>query len=261
MQHYLFDSNNRYLYQVPSNPVEPQKLRLRQLPEGEYTLVTVANNTTEGVSLGKLVARKTTLSDMYIHLLRKQGDGSFAPSDELFWNKRRFVAKRNERSHYWCDLANIHCHLEVKVMWRGVPPYASGAYKLVLSGIPTQYRVDSFHHSLLLTEDATSPQGESTAKQVVHKFPAIAPNTQGKYSTETELFGQMLFYKIITLRYTQKYIPTLQLFHGIEPVCKPIPLEKAFTKWGWNPDSFPEQNFRIAIEILQNGTVIETFEK
>lgn len=119
LRHFLFDAKGVFVKEVLSNPSHPQKLRLRRLAAGKYTMVTIANSSQERTQLTQLEPQKSLLSHFMLRVLPEGVKGS---SDELFWNVRSFEVQRGLLRTYYCDLANIHCHLTVRVKWEGVPP-------------------------------------------------------------------------------------------------------------------------------------------
>jgi len=253
--HFLFDGQGYFLREVPQKSNFPQRVWLYGLAEGNYTMVSLANTTLEKSSISKL-AVNSSLSDFKLAVSHHFDNKNLGNVDDLYWSCRPFKVLNNKRSHYYCDLSSITCHLFLKVRWESKPPFA-GSYSYCLSNVPTNYSLDPSKVTLshVIYHDVTSENKLPGAKQVVHTFPSIDGDL-GQYAISEKLFGKTLYGEFVTLRYTNDYIPTLQLFHEDQPITKALDLGRAFRSWGWLPDSYPLQRFHIELLIKDDGHVV-----
>lgn len=255
MRHFLFDERGRFIREVAFNAKTPQQLRLLKLPVGNYTIVTVGN-ATEGTSSLSALSSQSSLHDFKLSVIKQFDAGSLGKGDELFWSTRTFVSERNKRHRYICDLSNIHCHLFVKISWKKKPPYTGNKYMMQLEGVTTRNTLDPTRTHITKIISSNSVSGsESTDKRVVQTFPGL-DGAFGTYRIAEQLYGVRLYGEFVSLRYTNKHIPTFRLYYGDKAVTKPIDLSRAFAAWNWRPDEQPEQIYRIEMEILDDETVV-----
>lgn len=247
VQHYLFDANGLYVGELRSNPHDPQNLRLQGLAKARYTIITIGNAGTDakGVNtiLPTLVPGKSRLSDFQLSLyetaqLRRN-------SEELFWNAIDIDLAKNVGERYVADLANIHCHLKYRVVWQDTPEQ-DGTYRMEMKGVTSGY---------ILDPAVAGPEIVVNAGQGIrHLFPKHSGGLTS-YESNVELFQHRLEGEIISLRYRDDCIPTVQLFKEEQPITKPIDLLKVFKAWGWRPDTRAEQVYKIEIRINRDGSV------
>lgn len=260
-RHFLFDGNDTYVREVPADLLNPQRVILRDLTDGNYTVLTVANNSDEFTALTSLEKDKTTLADLCLALAKEvPGGGAFEAAEELFWNSRGFEFKTNEKRHYICDMANIHCHLFLKVEWEDVPPNGSKGFIVELTNLTSAYKLQT---DKLLTLHVAGEQppyenrNEPTSDYVVHQFPSSPPLPLCTVRVEETLRGHELFAEVRTLRYLNDRIPTIQLVHdGKKLFNKPIDLTPIFQDWGWFPNLSHEQRYSISLKILRDQRVV-----
>ena len=243
MNHYLFDEAGVFMTELPSNPASPQELHLPVLEKGKYQVLTIGNMGTSVALLPALKKGVTKLSDLTLSLT---GDDS-APRgnvDELFWNTQAVeVAEGQCGQIYLCDMANIHCHLEIYVVWKKTPPY-DGDYTFRLSNLSGEYRLDP-----------SRDYGLEVIDGVTHRFPAYTDKKAVHEKTE-RLFNLSLKTEMITLRYYDDRMPILQIFHGDKAVSRPLDLTTAFREWGWRVSARPEQIYKIQATIFDDGSVV-----
>lgn len=255
LRHFLFDAKGVFVKEVRSNPKHPQKLRLRRLDAGRYTMVTLANASQERTQFTNLEPRKSLLSQF---MLRVLPEGVKGLSDELFWNVRSFEVQRGVLRTYYCDLANIHCQLTVRVKWEGVPPDATTAhYSMELQRVSEGYPVHPpFRNEILVLRDESEQDASaSTLNQVVHHFPLLADDG-ATYRLDAPMTQLELEERFTTLRYTNETIPILRILKDGVLYRKEIDLRKAFRNWGLFPDKHVEQDYRILIEMKRDGRMI-----
>lgn len=246
MRHFLFDGEGNFVRELPQNATSPQKLRIKGLSKGHYTVVTVGNSTVANTFLTPLVAKQSLLSDFVLQLKRRASfEEAYAHADELFWNTKSFEITGEGAQHYVCDLANIHCHLFFQVSWQSTPP-AAGNYQIELTNLSEQYALDPAKSSLTL--EVNSSLG------VVHTFPLHGEKTH-KMLQVVALFNHQLTGEFISLRYKNDRIPTFQVKKDGEAITRQLPLAEAFEAFGWIPDRRPVQIYRIQIRINDNGSV------
>lgn len=256
MRHFLYDSQGRFIREVPSNPRHPQRLKMRDLPVGRYTMLTISNATAEHTTLNN-IGEGTTLGEALLEVTTNKGKEApyYENGDELFYNTRSFECVSNEKHTYYCDLSNVHCHLHVKVRWKeGRPKYLDGAYQLRQSLVANRYRLSRTPLQINIKESPGAPHGVSTYQQVVHSFPEGYHYAPIHASSET-LFNMELHFYFVTLRYTNAQYPQIQLFRGGQAVSSEVDLQRAFEAWGWVPDEDAEQIYRIEMVVGADGSV------
>lgn len=252
LRHFLFDQQGNFIREEMQDPASSQTLRLRQLPWGEYTMLTVGNATDNT----QLTPQTVNLQAMLLSLPDVQPDGSRANGDQLFWNACEFVAEKNKERRYVCDLSNIHCHLFVRVFWNNRPP-RNGTYTMQLEGVPVENTLDPRreHQRVIIFDNEGVKGNTSTQNRAVHSFPGLIGEL-GTHIVQAPLYNFELQGEFITLRYTNSHIPVFRLYFGPEAITKPIDLAKAFAAWGWRPDQHLEQVYRIQMEIFDDGKVV-----
>lgn len=259
-RHFLFDGGGLYLREVPAHPTNRQRIVMRGLPEGSYTMLTIGNMSEGYTALSGLEAGVSRLSEVRLALEQQIPSGdAFSNAEELFWNFRRFRSERGQRHHYLCDMSNIHCHLYLRVEWEGVPPNGSRQFSVELSQLTPAYTLRVVdEHTLHVA--GRLPKGwnrdEPASGYVVHHFPYSELPPSGVVRVDEELRGQELYAEVRSLRYLDDRIPTLQLLHeGNRLFNKPIDLTPMFHDWGWFPNQHHEQIYRIHLRILRDGHV------
>ena len=256
MRHFLYSADSIYLREVYAQRDNPQYVRLSNLIPGAYMMLTVANSSPAGTLLDHLEPG-STLREAQLRLAKalEQTAGLYQNSEELFYNLRSFRTNGDTPIRYYCDLSNVHCHLQVQVEWEDKPKYLSGAYELRASRIAAAYDLGRWYGDpIVIARGNGHTPTESTLTDVVHHF----PTELGKMIThhqERQLFDMKLYYDLISLRYRDDAIPVLRLYYQGEPVTTEIDLSKAFKEWRWYPDLIPAQIFRIKILIHPGGSV------
>lgn len=247
MRHFLFRQDGVYIGEVPSNPANPQDLELKGLAQGRYTIVTVGNAGTdskgENTVLSPLESGKSKLADFQLALYGT--DQLRRNSEELFWNTISVDLTDRKTEKYTADLANIHCHLQYRVVWQDAPDL-DGTYRMEMTGASDGYSLDPAQASPEITVNAQH--------SIKHLFPKHSDRLTG-YESKTDLFQHRLEGEIVSLRYRDDRIPTIRLFHGDQAITKPIDLGRVFAEWGWRPDKRAEQIYRIEIRINRDGSI------
>lgn len=258
-RHFLFDGDGRFVREVPSCAGDRRQVRLRRLPEGEYTMVTVGNASEARTVLADPVPGATRLEDfrLAVRALQAGDDGTLGEADELFWNSRTFRYEAGRRLTYLCDMANIHCHLYLRVTWEDVPPAGGADYSLELSRLTPGYTLQPDpEYDIVVAGSRTERSAESDLKYVVHRFPRVELPAAGVVRVGASLRGHELYPSAVTLRYRDDRIPTVQLLHdGTRLFHKPIDLAPIFREWGWLPSRDAEQIYRVELRILRTGLV------
>ena len=259
-QHYLFDDKGTFMYEVPVDSARRTEVRLRNLKEGTYTMLTIGNRTEGYTSMDALKPGVTQLKDVTLALQhRTEDNAAYTNAEELFWNLRTFKVQPNKNHTYLCDMANLHCHLHIKIGWEGDLPAGSDRYTVELSKLVPQYRLE-INPAYTLQVMGSVPEGadrnEPTHDYSVHHYPYSPKPHDAVVRSENTLRGRELFYEVRTLRYLDEAIPTLQLWHdGARLFNRPIDLDPIFKDWGWYPNLNPEQEYRIELLIQDNGLV------
>ncbi|KXB33987.1 hypothetical protein HMPREF1869_01361 [Bacteroidales bacterium KA00251] len=257
---FLFDSNGKFMYEVPVDSTHRPIVRLRRLPKGTYSMLTIGNRTEKGSYLDAMKPGITSLQEITLALGRRTADQqAFANAEELFWNLRTFDARCKQTCTYLCDMANLHCYLHVKIGWEGDLPLGSDRYTLELSKLLPRYRME-INPKYTLEVKGKAPNGadrnEPTPNYSVHHYPYAPAPHDAVVRTVNSLRGRELFYEVRTLRYLNEAIPTLQVWHdGVQLFKRPIDLTPIFKDWGWYPNLNPEQVYRIELRILKSGQV------
>lgn len=262
---FLFDEQGLLLREIPVSPAHRQRLVLRGLPVGRYTIVTVGNASQEGSFLSDLQPGQTRLSGLLLGLRRKsEREAAYGPADQLFWSSLPIEARAQEKVRYIADMANIHCHLYLYVSWEMQPPKGDRSMGVELIGTADRYRLtEDLPRRLRVAGEGSAAkplppmeQWRSTPSFVFHGYPAtVLPGTARVYAVQA-MRGEELFAEVISLRYRDDLIPAVQLVHEGRPLFrKPIDLAPLFREWGWYPDRSWEQIYRIEMRILVDGRV------
>lgn len=256
MRHFLYSGDSIYLREVYAQRNNPQYVRLSNLIPGAYMMLTVANSSPAGTLLEHFEPG-ATLGEAQLRLAKalEHTAGLYQNSEELFYNLRAFRTNGDAPIRYYCDLSNVHCHLQVQVEWEDTPKHLSGAYELRASRIAAAYDLGRWYGDpIVIARGNRHTPTESTLTDVVHHF----PTERGEMITHhqvRQLFDMKLYYDLISLRYRDDAIPVLRLYYQGEPVTTEIDLSKAFKEWRWHPDLIPAQLFRIKILIHPDGSV------
>lgn len=246
LRHFLFDEEGIFMSELPQRSSSPQKLHIKGLSKGHYTVITVGNSTEENTFLTPLVTKETSLADFILQFKRRASfEEAYANAEELFWNTKSFDITGKGAQHFLCDLANIHCHLFFQVSWQSVPP-SGGKYQIELSNLSERYTLDPAKSTLSIEVNPSL--------QVVHSFPLHEEKTHWIFQ-EVALFNHLLTGEFISLRYKNDRIPYIQVKKDGEAITKRLDLAKAFETFGWIPDRRPVQIYRIQIRINNDGTV------
>ena len=232
LRHFLYDAEGQFLKEVYSDHDDMQNLRLNELQDGNYTLVTLANSSEEHT----LIETATSLDKMRVSLIGENEDGSFQSADQLYWNIQNFMVVKELQQYYKCDLSNIHCHLHVFVKWKYLPSY-KGSFVMKLTKVPADYHGGKAY---IMTRNIDYYFPMETQRKVYH-------------SIEVKPYNFELDGEFITHRWSDDNIPILQLFNNGEAITGKIYLEKPFKEWMWMPSKQPIQDYWIKLEIDSDG--------
>lgn len=233
LRHFVYDTNDNFYSEVESDSGDLQRLMLNGLPEGEYTVITIANASDEHTQ----IVEGRTIEELKVLMAGKQADDSYANADQLFWNMQKLRIVKNEQRTILCALSNIHCHLHVYVKWRSLPHYV-GNFTMRLYDVPADYLAGSYY---------------TMTRNSVYYFP-VETKRLVEHSKEVSPYNFELDGELITHRWSDESIPALQIFNGSESVTGLIPLERAFSEWMWYPSRQPIQDYSIKVEIDDQGT-------
>lgn len=244
MRHFLFAEDGVFLKEMPSGP-DPQ-IQTLELDAGRYSMVTLANM--QGGSAESHGSR----SHISEFMLEATAGGSGAGiargnTDELFWGVRHFDISADgeirdfgpDRKHDGytrpeTEMNNIHCHLDVRVVWANIPEFF-GDYEMVLSGVPTSYTLDP----------------DSAGRAGGFMVPSVSGKGEHRLSVPLESYE--LNASFLTLRYSDTDIPVLRIFFGGRQVGPDIDLARAFREWEWRPSEVHVQEYGIEIRMYRNG--------
>lgn len=259
LRHFLYTGDGVFLREVPSNPYDMKNLYISNLEGGHYKLVTIGNATDDKTQLEGLEPFSSTIKDLKLRVRPKVTRDDvetteYPNADNLFWNEGDFrVSPDTIEVVYTGALSNIHCHLSIRVYWHTMPRY-DGLYVMRLTNVPTAYTLDPEKEHMKLLYKNYVPD-DYYDKDVRLTFPGYEPET-GTHSIGVYLFNLELKGEFVTLRYNYNQIPTFQLFHEGRAVTKPIDLMRAFRSWHWNPDEQTVQEYRIQMEIYDDGHIV-----
>lgn len=236
LRHFVFDDKGNYIQEIMSNPKNIREVSLSGFDYGRYTMITVANSSerTRFEGLDCLRSFMLCLSDA-ARSRQQTDDTAYGNADELYWNRTVFTVD-GENKTYYCPLSNLHCHLHVTASWKGVPRQR-GLWTMRLYDVSTGYelgsvglRIDEWEHPR-----QTGQFGDHRAVCSVFNFELDA--------------------SFVTCRWSNRHVPTLQIWCGDEPVTRPMDLEKAFAEWGWYPDRTLVQEYWLELLIGDDGSV------
>lgn len=240
LRHYLFDAEGRFIAEIP------QGTNLRYQPlsldNGHYTLISLGNASEHTLCQS---VNGEGLKDFQLQVSQpfEQMSGVLDNGDELYWGIQEFTVDQTLPTRALGDylvetaLNNIHCHLELNIVWHNIPPHV-GDYTLELKNIPSSYWL--------------SPDQTQTVEEFIVPTPADA---QAVHRLRVPLQAQELHGEFITLRYTDDHLPVLKIWFGDEAITGDIDLSKAFRQWGWSPSNTHVQKYALELEVFGNGNV------
>lgn len=227
----LFDADGRFLQELLMVNRQRQYFDREDLPDGDYTLVCVANTTSRSL----LDNRGLTLDSLTLWANTRRTDGTYGNIDDLFWTMQRFHMGDGVRV-VECPMVDIHCHLHVRLWWRGVPD-TDGEYSLRLYGVPVACKA-----------------GREGVRIGGLPHPLLA-DTLGEHRIQVEPYNFIISGEFVTLRWTDEQMPYLQLWCGDEAVTPLISLYDVFSEWHWSPDRTTAQDYWLNIEVRPDHTV------
>ncbi len=227
----LYDDGGHCVRTLLMDHRQRQFFDRNDLPDGRYTLVCIANATSRS-----LIDNSTlTLDSLALRAATRRDDGTYGNVDDLFWSMQPFTM---EEGHHTVELplADIHCHLHVRLWWHGVPE-TDGDYTLRLYGVPLSYSAGQ--QGLVI---GGLPHPELT-------------DSLGEHRIEVEPYNFIISGEFVTMRWTDDHVPCLQLWCGDEPATPLIDLYKVFSEWHWSPDRTLAQDYWLNIEVRLDGSV------
>lgn len=266
-KHFLFDENGYFLKEIKGKENQRQKLYIPNLSIGKYQILTLGNYTPLRTNLSSFHLHQTKLSEVMLSLKSLDGkEDTYAPAEELYWNLQSFEIKEGEISHYICDMEDIHCRLYIKIVWEDIPPKGSEDYTIELGNLEPAYNMTINRDYTLPIYGEPNIEGEldlSTSSYVVHHFPYFSSVKRCKIQKKAMLRGDELYCKIVSLRYLNEMIPSLQIYHeGRALFRSPLDLTSLFHDWGWFPSLQPTQEYRLSLQLQRNGLIkLEPLDK
>lgn len=233
---FLFDGEGRFMEETAHMPCCPQRVDIGGLAAGSYSIVCIGNledyGSLEGHAEGGLEAFRLRVDDF-------ARDGRhFANGDRLYWGECRFRIVPGHSNRFLGEMSNVHCVLRVRAEWEAGPEFSDG-YRFALEGIGTGMEL-------------CGTRADSIG---VHRFPPVT-DFAGRMTEDVALRRFALEGELVTLRWNAGHIPCLRLWHGDDPVTKPIGLEDIFRRWGWHPELTPVQDYAIRLLIRADGSVV-----
>ena len=236
MECYLFSADDgHFMGKLYPSELEPNKVDIGTLPEGNYGMIAVANLDDYG-STDHEAGMEEEFGLRASQPFRTTR--ALANGDHIYWGAKRFSVVAGADNDYVTELSNIHCTLKVMVEWEGLPP-GSGDYYIQLSGVYDGY---------CLFPGECNSMGEKL-------FPEYDGMKRSMVEDET-LLNMSLYTELTTLRYTDNDIPAIRVWHGSTPLTKVIELKDAFRQWGWHPDAATVQEYELHLLIYRDGSVL-----
>lgn len=228
----LFDGEGRFRRELSMKPRQRQYFDPGDLPDGRYTVVCIANATSRSFLDNDL----KTLNDLTLWADTRQQEGWYANVDHLFWQKSTFTLSMGY-SEVAVPLVDVHCHLHVRLWWKGVPETSGSDYSLRLYGVPLACRVGTT--GLTLGGLPHPEMGDSV----------------GEHRLAVEPYNFVISGEFVTMRWTDDHVPQLQLWCGDQPATPLIDLYKVFSEWHWSPDRTVAQDYWLNVVINLDGSV------
>ncbi|MBR1503073.1 MAG: FimB/Mfa2 family fimbrial subunit [Prevotella sp.] len=253
MRHFLFDGNDIYMGEYVDICGYTNELKIRGLKKGNYTLVTICN-ATERTRLSELTPGRSLLSEFTQGISSQQQNGCYTNGDQLFYNACPFSISETDPDTWICDLSNIHCHLHVLATWDYSPSFRNNDFTMRLSEVPASYSLATDSTRRILQQFDDPALRVSTGENHVQLFP-LAPQTLAAHLVSVLPFNAELEAEFVTERYTNQWVPILQVFNGETAVTGRLNLDRAFTYFGWWPDNNPAQEYYIRLVIHRDGSV------
>lgn len=228
----LFDGEGRFYQELHMDHCQRQYFDRSDLPDGDYTVVCLANATDRSF----LDNSALTLDSLTLWADTRRDDGSYDNIDCLFWTMQRF--RMGDGIHVVeCPMVDIHCHLHVRLWWRGVPTRTDGAYTLRLFDVPLSCKAGTMAYNI-----GGLPHPD-------------LGETLGEHRIAVEPYNFIISGEFVTMRWTDDYMPSLQLWCGDEPATPLIDLYQVFSEWHWSPDHTIAQDYWLNIEVGLDGSV------
>lgn len=228
----LYDGNGHCVKTLRMDRLQRQFFDREDLPDGDYTVVCIANATSRSFIDNKTL----TLDSLALWADTRRPDGTFDNVDDLFWTMQTFTMFEGSQT-VELPLVDIHCHLHVRLWWKGVPTRSDSDYTLRLYGVPLSYRAGS---TGLVIGGLPHPE---------------LADTLGEHRIEVEPYNFIISGEFVTMRWTDDHVPLLQLWCGDEPVTPLIDLYGVFSEWHWSPDRTLAQDYWLNIEVRLDGSV------
>lgn len=254
MKHFIFDANGELYKVVDGEQNNLQELQLGHVQEGHYSLVSIGNlgNATILVPQSKSISK----SNFLLILENLRSDNFMANGDLLYWGILDFEVVKNKRLRYLCDMSNIHCRMTITLRWKGKAPSGKEPYTFELKDIPSEYSLNS-KNAYKIHVAGDKKELQTTDSRVVHSFPKVEENNNlVTHRKEAPYLAGRVRVKIVSLRYTKNRIPILRIYRSGMAITKELDLSKVFKIWKWETDNNIEQDYKIDVEIQEDGTVI-----
>lgn len=231
MQWLVYDSLGHYFCELQMEPMQRQYFEPSQLPDGLYTVVNIANNTSK-----TLIDYYQNLDDLVLWANTRQPEGWYSNVDCLFWQMRQFTVRQGYIDKVAMPLADIHCHLHVHVWWQGLPQQ-SGQWTIHLYGVNVGYHAGRYG---------------LTIGGVEH--PDLVADELGEHRIDVTPLNFELDGEFIVFRWTDSNVPQLQIKCNGEAASPLIDINKVFEEWGWSPDRTTSQDYWLGIQINKDGS-------
>lgn len=252
MRHFLFDSDSIYVREFISSCDYSEDLLIPDLEKGRYILITLGNMS-DKTQLSELIPGQTKLREFSQGINSMQLGSFHSNGDELFYCSHEITVSANTPTYYLCDMSNIHCHLSVLATWDYTPSYHNN-FTMRLYDVPASYSISPDSMRLVIQEYQAVRKTKAVYEDAELLFPN-EPQSLTDHVVSVLPYNFELEGEFVTQRYTNQYVPILQIFNGEEPITGRINLDRAFTYFGWYPDNTSVQEYAIKLTIHKDGSV------
>lgn len=230
MRWLVYNEEGHFFRELSMEPKQYQYFGTHQLPDGNYTVVNIANSTSR-----TQVESYETLDQLMLRANTQQPEGWYDNVDCLFWQMREIEVKEGSVTTVNMPMADIHCHLHVHVGWKGLPQQR-GDWTIHLSDVNVAYHAGRKGLTIAGVEhpEVAENLGE-------HRISVVPLNF--------ELDGEFIVY-----RWTDSRVPKLQVRCNGEPVTPLMDIGTVFDEWKWSPDNTVAQDYWLGVQINADGS-------
>lgn len=230
MKWLVYDSLGHYFCDLQMEPLQHQYFEPYQLPDGHYTVVNIANNTSK-----TSIENYRNLDELMVYANTRQPEGWYSNVDCLFWQMRQITIENGLVENVDMPLADIHSHLHVHVWWKGLPQ-ESGQWTIRLYDVNVAYHAGRYGIAVGNVE-----------------YPEVA-DSLGEHRIDVTPLNFELDGEFIVYRWTDSHIPKLQIYCNSQVASPLIEISDVFDKWHWSSDQTSAQDYWLGIQLNQDGS-------